>query len=34
MHPDDLQNASVPFMAAVAIVSMFWSSVVTLRGLR
>jgi hypothetical protein len=34
VHPDDLQNASVPFMAAVAIVSMFWSSVATLKALR
>ena len=34
MHPDDLQSASVPFTAAVAIVSMFWSSVATLKALR
>lgn len=33
-HPNDLQNASVPFTSAAAIIALFWSSLATLKALK
>jgi hypothetical protein len=27
-HPDDLQNASVPLMASISLLALFWTNVV------
>lgn len=33
IHPNDLQNASVPFTSAATIIALFWSSLATLKAL-